>query len=270
MPDTRLFLLPMPLGNLADLSPRIGDLLRTLPVLFCEDTRTTGKLLMKLQIPSPSLIPLHDHNERRQVGKLLRRLAEGDVGLVSEAGSPVLSDPGFLAVRGAIDAGHTIVSVPGPNAAVSALVASGLPADRFLFAGFPPRGTGRRRAWIQTLATQPASLVFYVSPHRAREVLDDLLHVLGDRPAAIAANLSKQGESIVRGHLSALDIPKGELTLVVGGAEPVSAELSTLDPAIDELLAVDTPVGVIRDVLTGLVDLPRRDVYQRILQRSRT
>lgn len=261
-----LFLIPTPLGNLEDLAPRSRRLLGELPVLFCEDTRTTSNLLSKLGIPSPSLIPLHDHNERQQIDKVLRRLGDADVGLVSEAGTPVLSDPGFILVRATIEAGHEVVSVPGPNAAVTALVGSGLPADSFVFLGFPPRTPVKRQAWLAPRAKDPATLVLYVSPHRVADVLADVVVALGDRRCALAVNLSKLGEAWIRGDASTLVPPeRGELTLVIEGA-PATDEVdwTVADAAIADL-AAHVPASLLRDVLGRLLDVPRRPLYQRIL-----
>lgn len=273
----RLLLIPVPLGNVGDLAPRSVALVQAVDVLFCEDTRTTGKLLAKLEIPSPSLQALHDHNERDRLQDVLRRLEQGDVGLVSEAGTPVLSDPGFRVVRAAIEAGHEVVSVPGPSACVAAVVGSGLPVDRFLFVGFPPRQGGRRRTWIEGFAAEPGSLVLYESPHRLLATLQDLRDVLGDREASLAVNLSKLGERFVRGTLSTIDTlmrqegeVRGELTLVVAGAPPEDTDAlwARADGAIHALVDAGTPPGAVRDVVAGLLGLPRREVYQRALARS--
>lgn len=270
----RLFLLPMPLGNLGDLAPRTAELLTTVDTLICEDTRTTSRLLAKLELPAPSLLAVHDHNERQRVGAVLARLEKGDVGMVSEAGTPLVSDPGFVIVRAAIDAGVEVVSVPGPNAVTTALAGSGLPVDRFTFVGFPPRSQGKRRSWLAPLAHRPETLVFYEAPRRILPLLADLLAVLGDRPAALAVNLSKQGEAFVRGDLSAIeaeldgrDEVRGEMTLVVGGAsgDDAAAAWERAVPAITQLVEAGTPAGVVRDVVAGLLDLPRREVYQRVL-----
>jgi len=270
----RLFLVPVPLGNVGDLAPRSRVILRSVPVLFCEDTRTTSRLIAKLELGSPSLVALHDHNERQRVRVVLDRLEQGDVGLVSEAGTPVLSDPGFLAVRAAIEAGYRVVSVPGPSAAVAAVVGSGLPVDRFLFAGFPPRQGGKRRAWLQPLASLRATLVFYEAPRRILGLLGDLGTVLGERPCALAINLSKKGERFVRGDLGTVaaslesqDEIRGEMTLVVGGFEGSddAGDWDRADAVIAGLLAAGTPAGAVRDAVCVALDLPRREVYQRVL-----
>ncbi len=276
----RLFLIPVPLGNVEDLAPRSRELIASLPVLFCEDTRTTSRLIAKLGLGAPSLSALHDHNERQRVASLCARLDEGDVGLVSEAGTPVLSDPGFLAVRGAIEAGHEVVSVPGPNAAVAAVVGSGLPVDRFVFAGFPPRSSAKRQAWLGPLVDRPETLVLYEAPRRIRGLLADLQEVAGDREVALAVNLSKQGERFVRGSASDVDAQlateeeadgiHGEMTLVVAGApeEEQGLDWSGADALIDLLLSAETPKSTIRDaVCLAFEDLPKRAVYQRILAR---
>ena len=275
-PTGRLFLIPVPLGNIEDLAPRSAGLLSTLPVLLCEDTRTTSKLLAKLELHCPSLLPVHDHNERSRTSMVLRKLAEGDVGMVSEAGTPVISDPGFLVVKAAIEAGHEVVSVPGPNAAIAALVASGLPADRFLFVGFPPRSEGKRQTWLGELCSETGSLILYESPRRIVALLRDVVTVLGERPVAVAFNISKKGERVVRGTVSEVVSQlneegqiRGEITLVVGGAPPddTSNQWQQAELAIDALVSAGTPAKVVRDVLSSLLDLPKRELYQRVLDR---
>ncbi|MEZ4317883.1 MAG: 16S rRNA (cytidine(1402)-2'-O)-methyltransferase [Myxococcota bacterium] len=275
-PPGRLFLVPVPLGNVGDLAPRSREILETVPVLFCEDTRTTSRLLAKLELASPTLVALHDHNERQRVQPLLDRLERGDVGIVSEAGTPVLSDPGFVAVRAAIEAGYEIVSVPGPSAAVAAVVGSGLPVDRFLFVGFPPRQPGKRRTWVGDLRRVSATLVFYEAPRRIVDLLGDLEAECGDRPAALAINLSKLGERFVRGTVSEIarvlgaeDEVRGEMTLVVAGFEGDEAAglWERADAVIATLLDAGTPAGAVRDAVCAALDLPRREVYQRILDR---
>jgi 16S rRNA (cytidine1402-2'-O)-methyltransferase len=275
----RLFLIPVPLGNVDDLAPRSRELIASLPVLFCEDTRTTSRLIAKLELGAPSLVALHDHNERQRVASLCARLSEDDVGLVSEAGTPVLSDPGFLAVQAAIDAGHEVVSVPGPNAAVAAVVGSGLPVDRFVFAGFPPRSAAKRQAWLTPLVARAETLVVYEAPRRIRALLDDLRTVAGERPVALAINLSKKGERFLRGTVSevdavlaeeeAKDAVRGEMTLVVGGMpdRDEGPDWSAADALIALLLDAGTPKSVVRDAVCHAYDLPRRQVYQRILDR---
>lgn len=269
----RLFLIPTPLGNLADLAPRSRELLRSLPTLFCEDTRTTSRLLAKLEIPAPSMVALHDHNERQRVDLVLKRLETGDVGVVSEAGTPIVSDPGFVVVRAAIEAGVEIVSVPGPNAVVAALVGSGIPADRFLFVGFPPRQGGRRATFVADLRAERATLVFYESPKRILALLKDLSD-LGERSCALAINLSKKGERFVRGSaaaiaqtLSAEGEVRGEMTLVVSGfsGDDLEGRWTRADSMIATLASTDTPAGAIRDAVVIALDLPRREVYQRVL-----
>ena len=271
----RLFLIPTPLGNLADLAPRSRELLGSVSALLCEDTRTTSRLLAKLEIPAPSLLAVHDHNERQKVGMALARLEQGDVGLVSEAGTPLVSDPGFVIVRAALDAGHEVVSVPGPNAVTTALAGSGLPVDRFLFVGFGPRAGGKRRTWLEPLAARTETLVFYEAPRRVVGLLEDLGTTFGpERQVALGINLSKLGERFLRGsveevrsELAAEDEVRGEMTLVVAGA-PESAEevdWGAVDQAIGTLADAGTPAGAIRDAVCALVDLPRRAVYQRVL-----
>ncbi|MCB9673706.1 MAG: 16S rRNA (cytidine(1402)-2'-O)-methyltransferase [Alphaproteobacteria bacterium] len=271
----RLFLIPTPLGNLGDLAPRSRELLESVGALFCEDTRTTSRLLAKLELKSPTLVALHDHNERQRVAAVLDRLERGDVGMVSEAGTPVLSDPGYVVVRAAIEAGFEVISVPGPSAAVAAVVGSGLPVDRFVFAGFPPRQSGKRRAWLAELAAERSTLVLYEAPRRIVGLLEDLEAELGDRPVALAVNLSKLGERFVRGSASAVatvlraeDEVRGEMTLVVGGFEggEDDALWERAEGVMTGLLEAGTPAGAVRDAVCAAFGLPRREVYQRILE----
>lgn len=195
-------------------------------VVACEDTRRTGRLLAHLGLRRP-LRSLHEHNERRRVEEILRRLAEGqEVAVVSDAGTPLLSDPGFLAVRAAAAAGYVVRPVPGPSAVLAALVASGLPPHPFTFLGFPPPRSGRRRRFLERFADLDHTLVLFESPHRLLDSIDDLLTVLGDRPAAIAREMTKLHEEVLRGKLADLRERlagraslKGEFVVVVGGRE---------------------------------------------------
>ncbi|HEY8021240.1 MAG TPA: 16S rRNA (cytidine(1402)-2'-O)-methyltransferase [Thermoanaerobaculia bacterium] len=221
----KLLVVATPIGNLDDLSPRARAALAGADLVACEDTRRTGLLLHGLGI-SRQLVSLHEHNERQRLPRLLADLEAGaTIALVSDAGTPLLSDPGFLLVREAAARGIAVEPVPGPSALLAALVASGLPPYPFTFGGFPPPRAGKRRSFYRRLGGLGHTLVVYESPHRLLASLADALAELGDRPAAVARELTKLHEEILRGPLSELlarftERPaiKGELTLVIGGA----------------------------------------------------
>ncbi|HVT19659.1 MAG TPA: 16S rRNA (cytidine(1402)-2'-O)-methyltransferase [Thermoanaerobaculia bacterium] len=214
-----------PIGNLGDLAPRARDAFAAADLVACEDTRHTGRLLAHLGIKKP-LVSLHEHNERQRVPRLLAELAAGrTVALASDAGTPLLSDPGYLLVREAAALGITIEPLPGPSALLAALVASALPPYPFTFAGFPPARQGKRRTFYRAWAGLGHTLVLFESPHRVLASLADALDALGDRPAAIARELTKLHEEILRGPLSVLrdelakrSSLKGELVVVIGAA----------------------------------------------------
>jgi 16S rRNA (cytidine1402-2'-O)-methyltransferase len=271
MPGT-LFVIATSLGNPGDLSPRAVEALRAAEVLFTEDTRTTRRLLAAHHLDRPTL-SCFDANEEARAAEAAALLAAGKtIGLVSEAGVPTISDPGYRLVRAAIDAGARVVPVPGPSALLLALVGSGLPPDRFFFAGFPPRKPGARRALFSSLRALPATLIFYESPHRVAATLADLAEILGDRPACLARELTKTHEELVRDRLAALaaryadDRPLGEVTLVVGGApEPTTADEPTLRARAAELLAEGLSTRDVVDQLTSETALPRAQIYDLVL-----
>lgn len=219
-----LYLVATPIGNLDDFSPRGQRVLRDVDVIAAEDTRHTGRLLTRFGIVRP-LVSYHDHNKDRRTPELIDRLRAGEaVAIVSDAGSPGISDPAFTLVRAAVEAGLPIVPVPGPSSALCALEVSGLPTDRFAFEGFLPRKSGRKRTRIEELRGDPRTLIFFESPHRMRATLADLLAGMGDRPASVSRELTKKFEETRRGPLSALVAwaeersPRGEFVIVVGGA----------------------------------------------------
>ena len=227
-----LYVVATPIGNLDDISPRACRVLDAVDLIAAEDTRRTRGLLSKFGIKTPT-ISCHDHNEARQIPGLLERLHRGEsVALVSDAGTPLLSDPGLLLVRAAHDAGVPVVSVPGPSALVAALSVAGESTDRFVFEGFLPRRTGPRRSRLKNLARETATVVLYESVHRVRDTMAELLAQFGsDRRASIVRELTKLHESVHRGTLGTLveqlggEIPlKGEFVLVVaGGDEKIGA-----------------------------------------------
>lgn len=222
MPGT-LFIVPTPIGNLEDMTPRAVRILREVDVIACEDTRHTQKLLNHFDIRTRT-ISYHEHNERERSEALCQLLRnEKSVALVSDAGTPLVSDPGFRLVTLAIAAGIPIVPLPGPAALVVALSAAGLPSDQFFFGGFLPPRAAARRAKLADLKSIPGTLVFYEAPHRIGATLQDALAVLGDRPAVLARELTKLHEEFARGHLSQLAEklrstakPRGEMVLVIG------------------------------------------------------
>ena len=221
-----LFIVATPVGNVEDLSPRARRALTEVDLVVCEDTRHTGRLLSRLGLKQ-KLLSLHDHNERRRIPKVLFELEAGhDVALVSDAGTPLLSDPGFPLVRAALEAGYEVVPLPGPSALLAALVASGLPPYPFTFIGFPPPKTGRRRRFFARFAELDHTIVFFEGPHRIIASLADARSVLGDRPAVVARELTKLHEEFVRGPLSEIETElssrpaiKGEICVVVGAAD---------------------------------------------------
>lgn len=222
----KLLVVATPIGNLDDLSPRGRDALAAADVVACEDTRHTGRLLAHLGLDKP-LVSLHEHNERQRLPRLLADLDDGrTVALVSDAGTPLVSDPGYLLVREAAARGVRIEPLPGPSALLAALVSSALPPHPFTFLGFPPPKPGKRRNFYRRYADLDHTLVCYESPHRVVASLADAEVELGDRPAAVCRELTKLHEEVLRGPLSALaaelasrEAVKGELVLVMGRPE---------------------------------------------------
>jgi 16S rRNA (cytidine1402-2'-O)-methyltransferase len=273
-----LVLVSTPIGNLGDMSPRAVTALRQARLVLCEDTRTSATLLRHYGIAARTEA-LHDHNEESRIPGVLARLAAGqNVALISDAGTPLMSDPGYRLVRAAIAAGHKVTAVPGANAAVTALVLSGLPPHPHLFAGFLPARQAARVAALQKLraaeqAGLSATLLFYESPHRTAETLADMASVFGDRPAALARELTKLYEQVRRGTLAELaegcvsDAPRGEIVLVVGPAPEETVGEADLDSLLRAALATQS----VREAAAGVaaaMGLPKRVVYQRALELS--
>jgi 16S rRNA (cytidine1402-2'-O)-methyltransferase len=219
-----LYVVATPIGNLGDITLRAVEVLGSVDLVASEDTRKTGRLLRHLGL-SKRQVSFHEHNEEQADLRIVTDLERGGkVALVTSAGTPSISDPGYTLVRRVIDAGLPCTVVPGPSAVVAALVLSGLPVHAFTFRGFPPRKPGPRRRFLAVDVASPHTLVFYESPHRLRAFLDDAIEVLGDRPAALANDLTKLHERVERGTLSALrdgleERLRGEFTLVVAGAQ---------------------------------------------------
>ncbi|MDD2876357.1 MAG: 16S rRNA (cytidine(1402)-2'-O)-methyltransferase [Acidiphilium sp.] len=270
-----LVLVSTPIGNLGDLAPRAVAALRDADIILCEDTRVTAPLL-SLNGIGTRLQPLHDHNEAGRTAPLIDAMRGGRrFALVSDAGAPLIADPGFRLVRAAIAAGLTVSAVPGPNAAVMALALSGLPPHPFLFMGFLPPRSAARRAVLERLAAAEraglnATLVFYEAPHRLVASLDDCVAVLGDRPASVGRELTKRFEEIRRDRLAGLAAhfrvvaPRGEITLVIGPAPEHVATDDELDDALRAAL-VDMSIKDAAATVARDLDLPRKQVYARAL-----
>ena len=275
-----LVLVSTPIGNLADISPRALEALRNSDLVLCEDTRTTARLLQHYGIAARTS-PLHDHNEEGRIPALLHLMRDGSrVALVSDAGTPLVSDPGYRLVRAALTAGLPVSAVPGPNAAVMALVLSGLPPQPFLFLGFPPpRSAARLAAFGKLRAAEraglSATLLWHEAPHRLAESLADLAAQFGDRPAAVARELTKRFEEVRRGSLPVLaahytKVPaRGEITIVVGPTPDGSVDADDLDGQLRRALEQNSlkDAAALVSAATGL---PRRVVYARALELDRS
>jgi len=270
-----LYLVATPIGNLEDITERALRILREVRLIAAEDTRQTRKLLQHYGIHTP-LTSFHEHNQQAKVGGVLRALEEGDVALVSDAGTPGLNDPGVVLVRAAIQAGHKVCPIPGPSAPIAALVVSGLPTEAFLYLGYLPRRTSERRALLQKVAPLPYTLIFLEAPHRLLPSLRDLAEVLGDRDIAVARELTKVHEDIFRGRLNQAiqhfeaNPPRGELTLVVAGVveQPQRWSPEYLQSALEEALAQGIPPSQVAAKLAQTSGWQRRDIYQLIQRRK--
>jgi 16S rRNA (cytidine1402-2'-O)-methyltransferase len=265
-----LALVATPIGNLGDLTPRALETMKSADLIACEDTRVTGNLLTKFGIRRP-IAPYHDHNAEQVRPKLIARLQNGEtVALVSDAGTPLISDPGYKLVREAAAAGIAVTVLPGASAPIAALVLSGLPTDRFLFAGFLPAKPGARRVVLQELQSVPATLLFFETGPRLAESLADCRAVLGDRPAAVARELTKLHEEVRRGTLQDLaahyrDVgpPKGEIVLVIG-ARIAEAPAIDIDAALEDALR-QMGVKEAASMVATASGRSRREIYARAL-----
>ena len=273
-----LFLVATPIGNLGDLSPRGRDVLRDADLLLAEDTRHTAQLLHAcgVQRPPGTLESLHDHNERERVPRVLERLHAGaTVALASDAGTPLLSDPGAALVGAAVAGGIEVIAVPGPCAAIAALTLAALPATRFAFEGFLPARPSARREALAALAGESRTLVFYEAPHRLRESLEDLAAAFGaDRPAAVARELTKKFETVYRGTLGALarqaatdaDMTRGEIVLVVQGAASATSVDDVEAERVLKILLEEMPVSQAARIAAQVTGRARKELYERALR----
>ena len=271
-PVSGLVIVATPIGNAGDITLRALDLLRRADRIACEDTRVTGKLMARYGIATP-LLAYHEHNAQRMRPVLLERLRRGEtIALVSDAGTPLISDPGYKLVRAAIEAGIPVTTLPGASAALAALVPSGLPTDRFFFAGFLPPRSAARRAELTELAAIPATLIFFESAGRLAAALADMASVWGPRNAAVVRELTKLYEEIRRGtvtelaeHYAAADPPKGEIVIVIG---PSTAPIAASDATIDDALRAALANASLRDAVAAVaaaLGAPRRRIYARAL-----
>lgn len=270
-----LYVVATPIGNIGDLSTRAIDVLREVDVVAAEDTRTTGILLKRLGI-SRSMIALHDHNERSQSDRLVASLLDAkSVAIVSDAGTPLISDPGFRVVDAALDAGIRVSPIPGPSAVLTALCCSGQATDRFCFEGFIPSKSSQRIRFLQALVDEPRTMVFFESPHRVIDSIGDFVEVFGpDRSISITRELTKKFETVRRGDLASMfqwlkvspDQSRGEFVLVLSGADVRQSEREsdfdhTLVPLLDQL-----SLSQAVDLACKICDVPRNRVYRRALE----
>jgi 16S rRNA (cytidine1402-2'-O)-methyltransferase len=269
-----LYLVATPIGNLEDITLRALRILRETPLVVSEDTRHTRKLLSHYQIRTRQ-ISFHEHSPPARLHALLNALDRHDVALVTDAGTPSLSDPGYALVRAAWERGHTVRPVPGPSATVAALSASGLPVEGFQFVGYLPRRAAERRQALEALSSFAGSLVIFEVPHRLRATLADLESVLGgERPAASCRELTKIHEEIFRGSLTELrnrfdkDEPKGEFTLVVGGAAGSLWSAPAVRGALRERIAAGVSPSQAARQVSDLSGWRRNDVYRMALEDS--
>ena len=267
-----LYVAATPIGNLRDITVRALDVLSSADVILAEDTRQTRKLLDAYDIKTP-LTPYHDHNAAKRIPALLDRLGEGAVmALVSDAGTPLVSDPGFRLARAAVEAGYDVIALPGASAVLAALVGAALPSDQFTFAGFLPAKKAARQTALSNLSRAAGTLIFFESPVRLAASLEDMLAVLGDRPAAIARELTKRYEETRRGQLSGLlagvisDPPRGEIVVLIEGQRRGDIWTGAdVDKALLALLAADGGVKAASTEVAALSGWKKRDVYQRAL-----
>ncbi|ODC01760.1 16S rRNA (cytidine(1402)-2'-O)-methyltransferase [Candidatus Thiodiazotropha endoloripes] len=274
-----LYVVATPIGNLDDLTPRAVEILKRVDFIAAEDTRHTRPLLRHYAIDTP-MRSLHQFNERAKMDSLLAELDAGaSIALVSDAGTPLISDPGFPLVRGFAAAGGQIVPIPGASALACALSAAGLPTDRFLFAGFPPRSRSQRQKWLQELANERATLVFYEASHRVVESLEDMSAVFGsERDAVIAREMTKTYETFLRGNLQSLwqilqqeeDQRKGEFVVLIEGSTVVSQSRVEVD--VEQMLVTllaELPLKQAVSLASSITGIKKNKLYNQALELSR-
>ena len=270
-----LYLVGTPIGNLEDITLRALRILGEVSLIAAEDTRSTGRLLAHYDIKTP-LTSFHEHNKLNKLDQLLDHLKSNDLALVSDAGMPGLSDPGFVLVRAAIQEGITIAPVPGPSAVISALVASGLPTDAYIFIGFLPKGQARRQR-LKDLGNEKRTVIAFEAPQRLLDTLTDMNEELGNRPVVVARELTKLYEEFQRGAPAELikhfthKPPKGEITLVIGGAADNKTDQWSNERVVrkvSELLTAGKSPSETARTVAKLSGRPRRDIYKIATRRS--
>jgi 16S rRNA (cytidine1402-2'-O)-methyltransferase len=267
-----LYVVATPIGNLEDITYRAVRILGEADLIACEDTRQTRKLLDHFNIQKPT-ISYYEHNEAERTEELISRLLSGSViALVSDAGTPLISDPGYRLVHAAVEAGIAVQTIPGPSASLAALAASGLPTDAFHFGGFLPPKAGQRAKALEALEDEHATLIFYEAPHRILDTLESVERVLGNRPVVVARELTKIHEEFLRGtaaevraQLAKRDSVKGEITLLIGKAMEPVPDNTPLDAAVKALVREGTPrMDAIKQVARRR-GLSKREVYDQLL-----
>jgi len=268
-----LILAATPIGNLSDASPRLIECLETAAYIAAEDTRTLYKLAQALGIKiNAKTFSLHEHNEGERVDYLVALAADNDLVVVSDAGMPTVSDPGFQLVRGAVAKGVDVTIIPGPSAVLSALAVSGLPTDRFSFEGFLPRKQGERQRLWETLAHETRTMIFFESPHRILESLESALAVLGpERQATVSRELTKKFEQTVRGTLAQLvewakTEPKGEMVVVLAGAEATQHQALDVVDQVLELVAAGSPLKPAVAEVAQAAGVSKSELYDLVLK----
>jgi 16S rRNA (cytidine1402-2'-O)-methyltransferase len=269
----RLYLVATPIGNLQDISARALEVLRTAALIAAEDTRHTRKLLSFYDIHT-EITSYYEYNKLSKLDLILEKLAAGDVALVSDAGTPGLNDPGYELVRATLDAGYEVSPIPGPSAPIAALVASGLPADAFLYLGYLPRKSSERLQKLESIRHLPYTLVCLEAPHRLLAALKDLLAILGPRPVAVAREMTKLHEEIFRGTLEEALAhyqnrpPRGEITLVIAGFKELQVRWpeNRLEEQLHIALTEGAPLAKIASELAENSGWPRRQIYRRLLE----
>lgn len=267
-----LYLVATPIGNLEDMSPRAVRILREAKLIAAEDTRHTGKLLKHFDIPTP-ITSYFEHNKLNKIDRILETLTQGDVALVSDAGSPAINDPGYELVKAALASGFDVRPVPGPSAPVAALTVSGLPTDSFLYLGYLPHKAGERRARLKEVADQPYTLIFLESPYRITEALEDILSTLGDRRIAVAREMTKMFEEYWRGTVGGAreyfssQPARGEFTLVVEGRTRDHGRWTEeeLLAAIEESATGKKGAKELATQLAEQSGWSKKEIYQRII-----
>jgi len=270
-----LYIVATPIGNLEDITLRALRILKEVHLIAAEDTRHTRTLLDRYGIGRP-VTSYHEHNEKTKARALVERLKRGQsIALVSDAGTPLLSDPGYRLVREAIKAAIPVVPLPGPSAMTALLSVSGLATDRFVFEGFLPARRGERRERLGALREEKRTMVFYEAPHRLKESLGDLLEILGDREAVMGREITKIHEEFLRGRLSEMrarvesEEPRGEITLAVGGSEGEAAPAQELITAeIEQLRKKGLRVKEIAELLGEKFSRPKREIYRLALEKK--